>query len=722
MYYGPALRGDQLYQLPSGYPAPQPEAPEGTDVKSILQTLMRRRRVLVSIFLIFMGLVVLFTFLTPKTYTANVKLIAGNSNPLTSAPEANTSLPLLNAILFNSGAQSSETYAELLQETPVAQQVIQDLKLPIDSDQLLSRHVQVKPVTNTAILNLSVSWSDPKTAAKIANTFANDFVLRERDLIAGQAGSALDFLSKQMPLSEAAMHKADDELARFQAAHPGVYLATGGANQTSDSAVSAAQQKFALVQVDAGQAQAQLANAESQLRSVSTTINGSSSVNQNPVVAQLQTQLAQVEVQLEAARKQFTEQHPTVIGLEQQRAQLQKEIGQQPSTIVAGNSIVPNPIYQQLSQQAATLRTQIAADQAQMAQLRAQMGGTTGSLPRQTMQLGDLQRNAKMAEDVYSALQQKYNEATVAKTAALSDVAIVQPAGSSDIVVRPSLVLNLILGAVLGLILALSGVFVVDYFDNTFKDEKDVQRAFPLPLLTSVPQLEAKKPNALPWLRALTIESFMQLVTALRYSSDKPLRTLAVTSPNQGDGKSTVALSTAIAMAEMEPGVVLVDADMRRPMLHTRLGLENEAGLSDYLIGAAHIDGVLQATKYDGLAVVTSGAHVPNPIKLLQSERLDEFINELLARYRVIVFDTPALLAVYDAAVLAPRVDGAVMVVSAGTTDMPSTKKALQRVTSAPGVNMLGLVLNRAAATNGYSSYYLNGDTPKPLPHEAQTV
>jgi len=723
MYYGPALRGDQAYQLPRGIDLPVEPQQQRTDLSSLLGPLLRRWRLFVAVFLIFVGLVLLFTLLAHRTYTTSVKMIAGNSNPgVADRSGGDTAYPLLNAILFSQGVQTSETYAELLQESPVVNQVIDDLHLNIDASSLLSRHVDIKPVTNTAVLSLDVTWSDPNTSAKIANDFANVFVNRERELIAQQAGSALDFLGKQIPQAESKMHEADNALARFQSAHPNVYINTAP-NNTIDTAISSAQQKFAQVQVDAGQAQAQLANINGQLANMSPTVNGSSNVNQNPVVAQLQTQLAQVNVQLDAARKQYTEQHPTVIGLEQQKTQLEKEISSQPATIVAGNSYVPNPVYQQLTQQAATLRAQIASDQAQMATLTGLMSSNSASgqnLPRETIELADLQRKAKLAEDVYNALLQKQGDATVARTTALSDVAITQPASAAAADVKPKLILNLMFGLGLGLILAISAVYIVDFFDNTFKNEQDVQRILPLPLLTTVPELTTRSTRGLPWLRALTIESFLQLVTALRYSSDKPLRTLAISSPNQGDGKSTVALSTAIAMAEMEPGVVLIDADMRRPSLGKRLNLESAQGLSDVLVGAARLEEVIQKTKYDGLSFLSSGTKVPNPMKLLQSASFDTLVKRLLEQYRAIVFDTPALLPVYDAALVAAKVDGTVLVVSANVTDTASTKKALQRLGTLPEVNILGVVLNRVAQTNGYKNYYLNGDAILPLPQESE--
>ncbi len=203
----------------------------------------------------------------------------------------------------------------------------------------------------------------PTQRINIANEFATVFVNRERELIASQAGSAIDYLNQQLPLAEATMRKSESALGQFQTAHPDVYVTIGTDTQGADSAVATATQRYAQVKVDAEQAQAQLSNVTAQMSGLSPTSIGSRNIIQNPVTAQLQTQLAQVEVQLDTARKQYTEQYPAVQALEEQKAQLQREIGSQPSTIDSSNDVVANPVYQQLSQQAATLRSQIAGDQ-----------------------------------------------------------------------------------------------------------------------------------------------------------------------------------------------------------------------------------------------------------------------------------------------------------------------------------------------------------------------
>lgn len=722
-----------MYQLPAGTAAPTNGAlhappPRGDeDFGAILAVLGRRRKLFWQIFLGFNLLVTLFTAFFPPTYQADAKMIAGSAsaNPFGSAlMGANTDIPVLNALIAaggSGGVQSIETYAELVQEYPVAEAVEKKFGIKQDAYDFLRYHVTVTPVTNTEILDISVTWPDRKESAALANEFANVFVQRERDLVAEQSASAMNFLSNQLPVSKKNMDQADSRLIAFQSTHNLADLQTQ--TQSTVAQFSNYNQLIAMTQVDMEQAQAQLGNVQGQIASNAHTVTSGQNVAENPVVTQLKQQLAQVDVQLATARKQYTDAHPTVIALQQQKDTLQKEIASQPQSYVASSNVVVNPVTQQLQQTAAALQAQVAADSGRLNNLKQQLALVTGSvkgLPSDTITFQNLQRDAQLKEGLYSALQQRLQEATLAQNTMLSDIAVSQPAEAGLAKPFPAWSLDIPVGIILGLLLAISGVYVVDFFDSTLKDENDVRRVLPFPILTTVPNLEVRgkeAQSALPWLRLLTIESFLQLVTALRYSSAKPLHTIAFTSPGIGDGKSMVALNAAIAMAEMKPRVLLVDADMRCPTLHERLGVHNESGLTDVLIGEADATSLIQSTRYAGLDVLTAGKQAPNPVKLIESDRWKETFAALRERYDTIVFDTPALVPIFDGAAIGARVDGTVLVVAAGKTEMRPTSLALMRLGVVEGVNVLGVVLNRVTPSKQESQnyYYLQGSATPPL-------
>jgi uncharacterized protein involved in exopolysaccharide biosynthesis len=226
--------------------------------------------------------------------------------------------------------------------------------------------------------------------------------------------------------------------------------------QNTMNAAAALDAKIQATKVDSQQAAAQLASVRGQLGHMEANVNGPTTTAPNPVLSQLQQQLSQATVQLQVARQQYTDQHPTVIGLRRQVADLQREIANTPPTVVAQANTMPNPVYQQLSQQAAISQAQIASDAAELSQLQAQHAAMTPklrALPAKATRLLELQRQAKLATDVLNALQQKLNEASISKTTALSDVTITSPAVATEATSKPNRLLNIILGALLSVVL-----------------------------------------------------------------------------------------------------------------------------------------------------------------------------------------------------------------------------------------------------------------------------
>jgi capsular exopolysaccharide synthesis family protein len=597
----------------------------------------------------------------------------------------------------------------------VAREVINRLGLNISLNQLAT-HVAIKPVTGTSIISVGVKWSDPQTSAKIANTYANVFVDRERNLIAHQADSAIGFLQTQLPIAEQRLRTAQGALADYQTRNGIADLPQQ--TQAQLAQVAALDAKGSQADLDGRQAQAQLQSVLSQLGTVSPTVEGQHNTNANPVASTLDQQISTVRAQLDTARKQYTDEHPTVIALQGQLASLEKEASRQTATVEAGTTRIPNPVYQNLEQQAATLRAQISADASQASTARSQraaMDPIVKALPERTQRIGALTREAKAAEDVYNTLEKKYDDAMLSRTTALSDVTITQSADPESASIEPNYLLNIGVAIIAGALLALGSAFVLEFFDDRFRTEEDIKERLGIPVLASIPALTAITHSGArtgSWIDALAYESYFELVTALRYSSTEAPRSIAITSPRQGDGKSTIALNVAISMAQLNARVLIIDADLRRPTLHTKLGFANGKGLSDVLVGVCTLDAAVRESGHPGVLTLTSGTRSPNPVALLQGQSFDRLLETAREQFDFVIIDAPALGPIIDGVILAMKADGAVLVVSATNTDGRTANSALDKLASVSAVNLIGVVLNHTKPeAHEYSEYYLANST-----------
>jgi protein-tyrosine kinase len=203
-------------------------------------------------------------------------------------------------------------------------------------------------------------------------------------------------------------------------------------------------------------------------------------------------------------------------------------------------------------------------------------------------------------------------------------------------------------------------------------------------------------------------EAYRVLRTNLQFLGlDEPLKSMLITSATPGEGKSTTAANLAAVYGQSGARVCLVDADLRRPMAAKLLGQDNWTGLTTALIGEAPLADCLRKTTVDGLTLLPSGPVPPNPAELLGSERMSRLLAALEAEFDIVLVDTPPVLAVTDAAVLAPRVGGVVLVIRSGGTDRQAVQRAAQAL-QAVKARVLGTVLGavKTAERDGYYYYY----------------
>lgn len=315
----------------------------------------------------------------------------------------------------------------------------------------------------------------------------------------------------------------------------------------------------------------------------------------------------------------------------------------------------------------------------------------------------------------YANLLQSYEQVRLAEAGSASGIAIVEPAVAPSAPISPRVLRNTTLAVIIGLMLAAGLVFLKEILDDSVRDPNLLVEQLGLPILGAIaraPESDNGKPIVVAQPRSPVAEAYRALRTNIDFASvDRPLRSLLVTSSAPAEGKTVVSLNLGAIMAQAGREVAVVDADLRRPMLHRRLELSNRDGLSELFVKPqVHLNGSLRKTSVEGVSVVTAGSIPPNPAELLGSEKMAAILQQVTERADLVVLDTPPVNAVTDAVVLAPRVDGVILVVRVGKTKLGAAKQAAEQLQRA-GARILGIVLNdvptgRSRYGYAYHGYY----------------
>jgi len=328
-------------------------------------------------------------------------------------------------------------------------------------------------------------------------------------------------------------------------------------------------------------------------------------------------------------------------------------------------------------------------------------------------ELARLQTLLAQHQSNYARLLSSYEDIRLAEVQAMDNIVIAEPAELPRYPVKPRTLMNTLLAAVVGCMLAVGVAFLIEYLDDTIKTSEDVGQALGLSTLGAITRFHSADDHdrlvvaAHP--RSPISEAYRTLRTNIQFSSvDKPLRTLLVTSTNPVEGKTTTVANLGTVMAQAGLSVIIVDSDLRRPALHEFFGVSRNLGLTNALLDKApNPDGYLQETEVENLRVLACGPLPPNPSELLNSQRMRELIEHLKEEADVLIFDSPPILAVTDASILASQVDGVLLVVDAGSTRREVAQRGKEQLDKV-GANILGAALNKLSArgAGGYYYYY----------------
>lgn len=327
-----------------------------------------------------------------------------------------------------------------------------------------------------------------------------------------------------------------------------------------------------------------------------------------------------------------------------------------------------------------------------------------------------MQSTLQLYQQIYLNLISSRENIRLARLQNTPNVVQIEAAAVPPGPVQPQPLKTALLSGAVGLMLMAGIAFLIEYLDDTLNTPADIQRHLGLPVIghiivmnISTKSGEAIYVAAQP--RSQVAEAFRTLRTNLEFeSTNQSLRTLMVTSPGPGEGKTTTAANLAEIISQGERKVVLLDADMRSPSVHRFLSLPNTVGLSDLFRDNPDLQSVMQTSEGNsGIGVITSGDLPPNPAELLGSIRMEQILNEILSSTDMVIIDTPPAL-VTDATILSAKADGVIIVIKSGKTKIGAARDTLEQLNRADarilGVVLNGIPKNRADYYRSYQYYY----------------
>ncbi len=649
---------------------------------------------------------VAITLLTTPQYRARVVLEVNPPSVQVIDEKASSAMPQGDAYQFVA------TQVGLLQSRGLAERVAQDLGLANNAafaDQEADPAQRVKQATSTVAANIQVAppaegqlihfdfiWTDPKAAARVANAYADAFIDTSLQRRYEASTYARNFLQRQIERTRRDLEKSEREQVRY-AQQQGI-IDTGSGDARSTDASSPQGQSLIALNTALADATARRVAAEGVYRQ-SVSIGTTSDVTASTQA--LRQARAQLQAQYQEKRALLKPDHPDMMSLRAQIDELDRQIARETSTANSGR----------INSALADYKAALAAENA----LQAKVNGLKGqvlNLRGRSIQYAILQRDVDTNRALYDALLQRYKEIGVAGGIGASPVSIVDRAEPPNAPFKPNLVLNVIIGIGFGFLAGIAAAIGLDILNDTLRSPSDVRNKLRLPCLGSIPRRSgmAKRTALLEELDDPTspaAESYATLATSLRFTTDEGLpHALLVTSAKAAEGKSSTALALSHYFANLGKRVLLIDADLRKPSFR---GQSEQKGLTTLLTSEDPLAENVTSTKYENLWLLQCGPEPPNPAALLGTTRFREIVAEACAQYDLVIIDTPPLLGLADAPLIASVVSPVVLVVESGRTRTSAAIEAIHRLTAA-GANILGVTLTKSSPKHsGYGYGYGDG-------------
>jgi len=553
--------------------------------------------------------------------------------------------------------------------------------------------LSIKPVKNSRIVQISFDSPNPKLAAKVSNTLAESFIAMNLERRFEASSYAKTFLEERIKQVRANLEDSEQKLIIYAGEREIIDFEQKQSGLMEK--IRALNSK--LVEVETRRMQAQSVYNEMQAGGS----YGFTRIMDNPIIQTHKQNLALLEAEYEESLRIYKPAYPKMVQLKSNIDDLKEEIAGEVSNI----------------------QTAVKSDFKAAVREEAMLKASISDLKKQTLEMQSgstefqvLKRDVDTNRELYDGLLQRMKEVDVTAGIGTNNISIVDPAEVPKSAYKPNLQKNLMLALVLGLFGGVGLAFLFDHLDDTIKSSADLEKLTGLSVLGIIPEVDVSHESA-ETIALITFENptsalseaYRSLRTALTFSTTSGSPEIVhITSCSAGEGKTTTALSLATTYTHAGANVLLIDADLRNPSLHKELNIPNEVGLTNYLAGDHKPSQVVQRTRIPKLWALPTGPIPPNPAELLGSGKMLDLVTTAAKKFDLVILDSPPVLGLADALVLANMAQAVLLVVDAGATRTGSVEGTMQRLRQARA-NVLGTVLTKygqGGSGYGYDYHY----------------
>lgn len=563
---------------------------------------------------------------------------------------------------------------------------------------LLRDNLKVDLPRTSRVASIKFTSPSPQLAAKVADAFAEEFIVANLQRRFDATSYARNFLQGRLDDVRQRLENSERQVNVY-ARGAGLIDASNAAPSSGANAAGAPPRSLTLarlVQLNGALATAQTARLEAEQRwnqARRSPLLSLPEVLANGSIQDLRQQRAQLAASLEEEKQRHRDAYPSMLQQTAKLAELDDQIARMAQDV--RRSIAD--AYQTALRQETEIRGDVGA-----------LEGEARTEQDRSVRFNILRREVDTNRELYDGLLQRFKELSAEAGVTTNNISIVDHAEVPRIPTSPRLTLNLALGLLFGLVSAAAIVIARETFDDRVRLPEDVPVKLGLPLLASVPAATAGSPIAdLEAPKSAFSEAFQALRATLELSTSRGMpATLLLTSTRPSEGKSTSAYAIARTFSRQGRRTVLVDGDLRRPSLHKVLGLGNAVGLSNLLTGR-EVEGAVRALDAaPGLSVVTSGPIPPDPAQLLQADAVRAVLADLQGQFDLVIVDAPPVLGLADTLEWAAAVEGVLFVVEAGSMHFGGVRASIKRLRDVRAT-MLGVILNKFdAKAVGYGTNY----------------